>query len=179
MTTYTAQQRFTNIIQKAINNGYEIDLSESFEEVYFQAEVFLLNQDSEKEEFCEIHGNRNRQHIAWSDGMGYEHESDGEICDYSLVEVDENCKKFPHTKVVDSEGTVIQLFDKQDFSYDIHFNDSENSNNKGFKDSLADCKEYIATHNGSNYSYFADYKGGTVSIVCNETEEVVFETVVK
>lgn len=27
--------------------------------------------------------------------------------------------------------------------------------------------------------YFEDYKGGTVQIVCNETEEVVYEEAVK
>lgn len=31
-------------------------------------------------------------------------------------------------------------------------------------------------NNGSNHSYFADYKGGSVSIKCNETKETVFET---
>jgi hypothetical protein len=61
-------------------------------------------------------------------------------------------------------------------TYDIHFNDSENSNNKGFAESLEYCKEYIRRYNGSHESYFADYKGGTVSIVCNETGETVYET---
>ena len=61
-------------------------------------------------------------------------------------------------------------------TYDVHFNDDENSNNKGFKSSLAYCKDWITTHMGSNHSYFEDYKGGTVSIVCNETGESVFET---
>lgn len=61
-------------------------------------------------------------------------------------------------------------------TYDVHFNDNESSNNKGFRKTLRDAKEYIMVHNGSNNSYFADYKGGTVSIVCNETNETVFET---
>lgn len=61
-------------------------------------------------------------------------------------------------------------------TYDIIFNDGENSNNKGFALSLEDAKAYINRYNGTNESYFADYKGGTVSIVCNETEETVFET---
>lgn len=61
-------------------------------------------------------------------------------------------------------------------TYDIHFNDSTDSNNKGFKESLDYCKSYIESNNGTNESYFEDYKGGTVSIVCNETGETVFET---
>ena len=64
-------------------------------------------------------------------------------------------------------------------TYDIFFNDSENSNNKGFSISLEDAKNYIERNNGTNESYFADYKGGTVSIICNETQESVFETEVK
>jgi len=61
-------------------------------------------------------------------------------------------------------------------TFDIFFNDDNNSNNKGFKETLEYCKNWIEMHNGSNHSYFEDYKGGTVSIVCNETEETVFET---
>lgn len=64
-------------------------------------------------------------------------------------------------------------------TYDIFFNDSENSNNKGFVLPLEDAKAYINRYNGTNESYFADYKGGIVSIVCNETQETVFETEVK
>lgn len=64
-------------------------------------------------------------------------------------------------------------------TYDILFNDSENSNNKGFKESLEFCKNYIANNNGTNNNYFADYKGGTVSIVCNETTQTVYEEEVK
>lgn len=64
-------------------------------------------------------------------------------------------------------------------TYDVHFNDANDSNNKGFKESFEYCKEYIEFHNGTNESYFADYKGGTVSIVCNETGEAVYEVRVK
>jgi len=64
-------------------------------------------------------------------------------------------------------------------TYDIFFNDSENSNKKGFALSLEDAKAYISRYNGTNESYFSDYKGGTVSIVCNETEETVYEEEVK
>lgn len=61
-------------------------------------------------------------------------------------------------------------------TYDVHFNDNSSSNSKGFKVSLKDAKAYITNNNGTNNSYFADYKGGVVSVVCNETDETVFET---
>jgi hypothetical protein len=62
--------------------------------------------------------------------------------------------------------------------YDVYFNDDDSSNNKGWNETYGYCKNYIEDNNGTNESYFADYKGGTVSIYNNETEEDVYiETV--
>lgn len=66
-----------------------------------------------------------------------------------------------------------------DYTYDIYFNDEYDSNNKGMEATLEECREYIRQNNGTNYSYFEDYKGGVVSIVCNETGETVYEEVVR
>lgn len=60
-------------------------------------------------------------------------------------------------------------------TFDVYFHDSENSNNKGFEQTLEYCREYIRSNAGSEESYFADYKGGIASIVCNETDETVEE----
>lgn len=64
-------------------------------------------------------------------------------------------------------------------TYDVRFNDSCNSDSKGFRSSFDFCKDYIDMYNGSNDSYFGDYKGGTVSIVCNETGEEVYSELVR
>ncbi len=64
-------------------------------------------------------------------------------------------------------------------TYNVHFNDSNDSNDKGFKLSFEEAKAYIESNNGTNNSYFEDYKGGMVSIVCNETGETVYEEEVK
>ena len=64
-------------------------------------------------------------------------------------------------------------------TYDIYFNDSENSNNMGFKSDLQYCLDWVKMHNGTDWSYFPDYKGGTVQVVCNETGEVVYEEVIR
>lgn len=64
-------------------------------------------------------------------------------------------------------------------TYDVVFQDSENGNAKGFHATIEYCKDYIQKYNGTNESYFADYKGGTVQIVCNESGEVVYEKLVK
>ena len=58
------------------------------------------------------------------------------------------------------------------YTYDVVFNDDNHSNHKGFKLSFTECKSYIKNHKDS---YFEDYKGGTVSIVCNETGETIKE----
>jgi hypothetical protein len=63
-----------------------------------------------------------------------------------------------------------------EITYDIVFSDNNSSNSKGFEMTLVEAIEYIKYYNGTNHSYFADYKGGTVSIVCNETGETVFDT---
>jgi len=60
-------------------------------------------------------------------------------------------------------------------TFDIFFNDENNSSNKGFAISLDEAKKYIKMYNGTKESYFEDYKGGVASIVCNETEKTVFE----
>jgi len=63
-------------------------------------------------------------------------------------------------------------------TYDVHFNDSTDSDSKGFSETLQYCKDYIQSNNGTNESYFEDYNGGIVSVICNETgEEVYSETV--
>ena len=64
-------------------------------------------------------------------------------------------------------------------TYDVHFNDSNDSNDKGFEVSEEEAMNYIRDHNGTNHSYFEDYKGGVVSVVCNETGETVHEEEVK
>ena len=89
--------------------------------------------------------------------------------------------------IYDSDANKIEnepKFEWYDFviinyTYDVHFDDENNSNCKGWAISLAECKDYIDSYNGTNESYFADYKGGTVSIYCNELGETVYETEVK
>jgi hypothetical protein len=66
-----------------------------------------------------------------------------------------------------------------ELTYDVHFNDSTNGNSKWFQADFDLCKNYIEQNNGTNNSYFEDYKGGTVSIVCNETGETAYEETVR
>ncbi len=60
-------------------------------------------------------------------------------------------------------------------TYDVVFNDESDSNNKGFESTKQEAIEYIESNNGTNESYFEDYKGGTVSVIDNESGNVVYE----
>jgi hypothetical protein len=64
-------------------------------------------------------------------------------------------------------------------TYDVHFNDDNSSNSLGFATSYNRCIDFIENYNGTNHSYFADYKGGTVSIICIETGKEEFSTTIK
>ena len=59
-------------------------------------------------------------------------------------------------------------------TYDVRFDDDTASNRKGWSQPYEECLYYIKHYNGTDESYFADYKGGVVSIVCNETDETVY-----
>ena len=64
-------------------------------------------------------------------------------------------------------------------TYNVYFDTETVSNDKGQKESYQYCKDYIDMNNGTKNSYFSDYKGGTVSIYCNETQEVVYSETIR
>lgn len=64
-------------------------------------------------------------------------------------------------------------------TYDVHFNSSSESNNKGFKLTQEECEGWIEANKNDKSTYFGDYVGGTVSVVCNETGEEVFSEEIK
>lgn len=59
-------------------------------------------------------------------------------------------------------------------TYDIIFQDNTDSNSKGFEESYEYCLEWINNNRDFPGSYFEDYKGGQVFIVCNETNESIY-----
>lgn len=64
-------------------------------------------------------------------------------------------------------------------TYNVVFHNDENSNDKGFKYSKQEAIDYITAYNGTDESYFEDYKGGIVQVVSNEDGDVVFEEEVR
>lgn len=115
----------------------------------------------------EFYGNAHNGHLSYvADGV--EIEIDGEFY------IDKKgIGHHDHWFDEDGNDTMEVQWDAR--TYDVHFNDESDSNSKGMVATIEDCREYIRENNGTNESYFADYKGGTVSIVCNETGETVYE----
>ena len=58
-------------------------------------------------------------------------------------------------------------------TYDVEFDDNNDSNSKNINSSYHNCLSWIETSRGT--SYFNDYKGGTVSIVCLETGDFMYQ----
>lgn len=74
---------------------------------------------------------------------------------------------------------VNENYDFPAYTYDVVFNDSEDGNSNDFKLTLQGAKDYISAHNGTDHGYFANYKGGTVEIIENETGETVYSEEVR
>ena len=87
----------------------------------------------------------------------------------------ENKSGMPFNKL-NSGGKIVNEFIESQYDYDVVFNDLHNTMSKGFAYSYDKAVDYSDSNNGSNESYFADFKGGTVSIVCNQTGITVFQT---
>ena len=91
----------------------------------------------------------------------------------------DDCQEYGYTledAIFYAEDDFKELSKK---TYDVCFDDDNNTNGEGWHESYQYCKDYIESNNGSNWSYFEDYKGGIVSIYCNETGEEVYSERVK
>ena len=189
-----------SIIKQALELGFDFEQfneMETLQDVAYSLGVFFTDNCDKLETIideCEVTNNRNGQHVQYGN-----FESWGEIVDFSL-----NWHKSPETKVFHSSFVLevsgimkhIELYylvgeteynvpDGYIYSeragkhikltYDVVFNDDTASNEKCMAVSKEDAIGYIETYNGTNHSYFNDYKGGTVSVVCNETGENVYE----
>lgn len=86
-----------------------------------------------------------------------------------IVENDEEeVEDYSRGRVVFLNGDVVNG------TYDVVFNDDQDSNNVGINGSYSECMAWIENNRGDASSYFGDYKGGTVSVYCEELEEYVY-----
>lgn len=192
------------IIRQAIELGFDFEQftnDTDLQEVN-QTLIDFFNENSGKlprlEDECEVTNNGRTQHVCYVDFW-----SDGEIIDFS-----NHWSKSPDTKIFhsdfvmeDNDGLMKNMhlyylvgeteyncpdgthYDPKEKThildtYNIMFNDSEHSNDKGFALDYESAFAYILRYNGTNESYFEDYKGGTVSIVNNYTGETVHSEII-
>lgn len=111
MKNITSNQRTLNILAKAIENGFEFDENDRLEDVRIQAEEFLIENTEAVEEECEVNSiGRGEQRVDWSDNMGFEFWSQGEIINFKDYWFDTPETKVYHNTVVNSEGQVVKLY---------------------------------------------------------------------
>lgn len=103
----SANQRFLNILQNAISNGFEFDETDSFENIIIEAMDYLDDTEEGIDEECQISVSGDSQYIIYDDGMGYEYVCSGDIVDWSGRAPGE---KVHHTTVFNSKGEKINLY---------------------------------------------------------------------
>ena len=81
--------------------------------------------------------------------------------------------RFEHTHIGPRGGESLVVWPIEK-TYDVVFNDSNDSNSKGIHGTYDECMSWIESNRYDQSTYFGDYKGGTVSIVCDQTEEEVY-----
>ena len=106
----TNEKRTLNILNKAIEIGFEIDESLSMEELKEKAISYLIENTSGTEEECEVVIGSHVQSFYWTDGKGYEFFSQGEILDFIEHWFDPPETKVFYETLVDSEANVIRLY---------------------------------------------------------------------
>ena len=65
------------------------------------------------------------------------------------------------------------MITNKNHKFDVRFDSDTMSDRKGFNSSYEYCYDYIRMYNGTNESYFEDYKGGTVSIIDIDADESI------
>ena len=106
----TNEKRTLNILNKAVEIGFEIDESLSMEELKEKAINYLIANDSGTEEECPVVTGKHGQSVQWTDGKGYEFFSQGEILDFAKHWYDISGTKVFYQNLVDSEANVIRLY---------------------------------------------------------------------
>ena len=64
-------------------------------------------------------------------------------------------------------------------TFDIVFDAEGKTDHEGFELSLAEAILYVKKYNGTDHSYFKQYKEGRVSVVSNETGILIHDEWVK
>ena len=111
----------------------------------------------------------------------------GTVAEYIISNAEQTSSWAPFLESEASEEEIEELkeylednFDFPAKTYDVYYHNDDNSNNNGFEMTKDEAIDYIKTWNGTDHSYFKDYKGGVVQAVCNEVDEdAIYEEVIK
>ena len=106
----TNDKRTLNILNKAIEIGFEIDESLSMEELKEKAIHYLIENESCIDKYCPVITGSCGQSVKWTDGKGYEFFAQGEIINFKRHLCDAPNTKVYYKKIVDSFGNVIRLY---------------------------------------------------------------------
>ena len=101
-----AKFRPTNVLKSALELGFEIDTTESFESVIESAESFIKDHGTAERHECEVQSLGNHdQRVDFGDFW-----SQGEIVNFSSSWSDSPDTEVDHESFVDNDGQLIQLF---------------------------------------------------------------------
>ena len=85
------------------------------------------------------------------------------------------CSDGKNKVVLDENTGIAKVVDDIKYTYDVIFNDDNSSNSKGIHGTKDECIRWIESNRHDSTTYFGDYKCGIVSIVCDQTGDVVYE----
>jgi hypothetical protein len=108
--------RTINILTKATDFGFEININLSFEDVLIAAEQYLIDCGTDSEEEVKITLSGSTQSFSYYDGIGYEKTVTGEIIGYYTYRHADDMRKgnepfkFVVDTIVNTEGRVVELY---------------------------------------------------------------------
>ena len=111
MKTISKNQRAVNILNKALELGFEFDDNSNLGALIIEAEDFIMSNSEGEEVECDIISTgRHGQRVDFNDGKGMEYWCQGEIVDFSQNWHKPADTKIFHTNIIDSEGNFLKLF---------------------------------------------------------------------
>ncbi len=111
MKTISKNQRTINILNKALELGFEFDENSPLETLRFEAEDFIMSNSEGEEVECEVKSlGRHGQRVDFNDGKGLEYWCQGGIVDFSQNWHKPADTKIFHTNLIDSEGNYLRLY---------------------------------------------------------------------
>lgn len=111
-TLITSDQAFINQLQRAVENGFEIDRDETIEDIQIQVQDFLVdNLPADQQIYCEVLQHGRSQHVDYADGFGTYYTSDGEIIGWNTYRDAAPNEQYVYATIVDVKGQIIQLYE--------------------------------------------------------------------